>query len=621
MRRRLRQGHDHLRESWFALLVAALVIASAAATLAGFPLWPLFAAAALPWGVAVSSRVGAFAAVMGSLLATMWLIVGVLMVTPLLPATMHVSVTIAWTLFGLAGAAVMLGRNVAPARPRPVTLVTWLPAALGGAFWIALTLVSAQLPGASRLSLVVHGDSANNVLFARQVLYHSGIAVGPEENPVPMPSALLALAMAPGRDAVAPADLLRHDLTAFTGVWAMVIAGVCLLTGVVAAAVTERAGAGLVMVGAVGAVASFVPLTWFVTGYPLEFGFFNAHIALVVVLASFAAYLVEEKSPAHALALLCVTATLLLTVWSPFVLLPASLAVVLVLRHRRSLLRVRRLSLFLVLASGMQLIVYGLAVVLPSFIALSDFLSAFGGAHSVPRWVFFAILVATLVLALLAFRTPRHPIVYGLLALATGSILGLAVLLFMSRHQPTPWTYYPLKYFWLITVVLLLLSLGVVAGAIVHRVPRGPLRAAALAVAAASLVFFLYWIPRPITGGAEAGPVLSTLRGEFLGHGDDVVNTITSLSDPEQPHLLWRSGELHEVTVNFWIMQMWADSLTEHPELRVAAYGGYDTGKAEDLCTIVDLMGGGTIVHTSDESLEAEVDATCPQLGVAVTPY
>jgi hypothetical protein len=602
----------------FPVIFAALVIATAIGTMLGMPLWPLFAAAALPWTVASASRIGGFASVMGAVLVSLWLIVMVLMVTPFVPLPMHTTVTVLWTMIGLGGVVMTIGRDI-HARPRATTIATWGPASLGGLFWIVLTAISAQVPGASRLALVVHGDSANNVLFARQVLYNDGIAVGPQENPVPLPSALLALAMAPGREGLEPSELLRNDLTAFAGVWAMVIAGVCLLSGVVAAAIVARADAGNVTVGAVGAVVSFVPLTWLVTGYPLEFGFFNAHIALLIVLAAFAGYLVEERSPAHSLALLCLTATLLLTVWSPFVLLPAALALVVLLRHRRTLPAVRGWSGILLLAFFVQLVLYGLLVVLPSFLALSGFLSAPGGAHSVPRWILGAIIIATLVLALVAFRSPRHPIIFGLLATSAGGLVGLLALLFLSRNAPTPWTYYPLKYMWLITVVMLILSLGVVAAAIVHRIGNRWIRVVALLAAAGLLVAFLDFVPRATTRENQSGPVIKLLRGEFLGHGDDVVDEITALADPEQSHLLWRSGIAHEDTINFWVMQMWADSLVEHDELRIAAYGPNNPADVSRLCGIIGLMGGGTIVHSADAGLAGELEATCPEAQATVT--
>ncbi|QEE60852.1 hypothetical protein FVA74_04110 [Salinibacterium sp. dk2585] len=614
---RLRSGRS-VWPSVIPALFALLVLAAAAATLFGLPLWPLLAAAAVPWTVAASARMGSFAAIMGAVVATLWLVVAVLMLSPLTPVPMHTAVTAVWTLVGLAGAAMHLGRDVAVARPRRTTVVTWAPAALGGAFWIALSLVSAQLPGASRLALVVHGDSANNVLFARRVLSDNGIAAGPEENPVPLPAALLALALAPGRSAIEPGELLRHDLTAFTGVWAMVIAGVCLLAGVLAAAITSRAGGGDLTVAAVGAVVSFVPLSWIVTGYPLEFGFFNAHIALLVVLAAFAGYLVEERSPAHSLALLCLTATLLLTVWSPFVLLPAALALVVFLRHRRTLPSVRGWSAVFLLGSFAQLMLYGLLVVLPSFLALSGFLSAPGGAHSVPRWILGAVIICTIVLAIAAFRSPRHPVVFGVVAVSGGGLLGLALLLFISRNEPTPWTYYPLKYMWLITVVMLLLSLGVVAAAIVHRIGRRPFRIVALLAAATLLFAFVDWVPKPTTREPQAGPVVKLLRGEFLGHGDEVVDEITRLADPGQSHVLWRSGSAHEGTINFWLMQMWADSLEGDNELRNAAYGLYDINQVADLCRIIDLMDGGTIVHSADAGLGAELAGACPEVGAVV---
>src|SRR5690606_27798038 len=72
---------------------------------------------------------------------------------------------------------------------------------------------------------------------------------------------------------------------------------------------------------------SLLPLGWFWTGYPIKFGFINAHVAYVVVLATVAAYLGLVRKPWLGLALQLLAAVLLILTWSPLAVFPAVLGV------------------------------------------------------------------------------------------------------------------------------------------------------------------------------------------------------------------------------------------------------------------------------------------------------
>jgi len=478
--------------------------------------------------------------------------------------------------------------------------------------------VSSVIPNAARVAWVMLGDSANNIIFAREIIYRGGVGIGAGENPVPLPSALMAIVMAAGRGDIAPQDFLRHDIGAFAQVWMLLIALTCFFAGGVVAAIVRSRGARPLLIAVAAGAGSLLPLSWFFTGYPIEFGFYNTHVALPIVFAGFLVYLASDRHPAVALGVLGLSATLLLAVWSPLVLMPAMLGVVVLIRHWRAVLATRGAGLVVLLVGVVQLLAYGLLVVLPSLLRNSGFLSAPGGAYGFPKWLMAGLAVFAVLGALLAFRSLRSRVVLGVVAIVVASGLGLGALLFVTRAEANPWSYYPLKFLWLASTVLVVLVFGLAIAVAQSLFRHQFLRIASVAVVAAVTLGFFTWVPSSAAGYAWKDPIPRILSGEVLGVGDRGAEEIFALADPEQSHFFWHSDDPLEGVKNFWVLQMWSDSMTENLDLKYAAYGLYDPSNIHELCRIVGLMGGGTIVHTGLPQLSSEVDAACPEQQIHV---
>ncbi|WP_141880718.1 hypothetical protein [Homoserinimonas aerilata] len=602
-------------------LVAALALAIAAAAIwavFGGPIGILLLIAPVPWMFAIGARRGVALAISAPLLLSWWLLAAVLAATAATGVPMLAAVITLWAIIGLGGAAACVSRVDVVRLPSAASLVAWLPSLLGAVIWLGTVVASHVVPGASRIGWVMGGDSANNILFAREVVYRGGIVFGPEENPVPLTSVLMGVSIASGRDGVAPQQLLEHDLSAFAGLWALLVALICVLAGTVAASIVRSLTLRPLTIGIVAAGASCLPLTWFVSGYPIEFGFFNTMVALVVVLAAFLCFLSYRTGPALVLAVQAFAATLLLAVWSPLVLLPAALGLVVVAFSWRGLLSVRRLGLWVLLFAFAQMLAFGIAVVLPSVLALGDFLTAQGGAHGFRKVMLPFFGLAAAVLAIIALRGHRSSALAGTLAFVAASGAGLGILLFISRNEPSPWTYYPLKFAWLASVVLIVILAGLLP-ALVVRVLRSH-TAQNLGVAAAMVVTVCAVIVMPAVafGLDTRAPAARIIDGDYLGEGDVVAEQVVALADPEQSHILWDSGEHYEPAVNFWLMTMWADSMNENFDLRSAAYGLEGTEDLAVLCRNIELMGGGTIVHSRVPGLQQQLDEACPGTGAEV---
>ena len=602
------------------LFYSAGLVVGIGLVLLGVSAIPLCFVAVLPWAVFLAARLGASLAITGSLFGALLLIMALQFATtptglPLLP-------TLTVVLAGLGGAGIAaLVRQPSPGRiTRASATWAWLAGLPGAVVW-GLTLVLANVvPGAARFSWVLMGDTANTTLIARDVLLRNGLGVGGGANPVPLTSAMLAVEMAPGRASTPDSLLARHDILAIVGLAALSIAVLCVFAGAVVALMVRSAGARQAVTIAAGSAASLLPLSWFFSGYPLEFGFLSAQPSMVVVLGAVAAHFAVRRSPVASFVVQCLAATLALAAWSPLVLVPLALATVTAIRFRSRLWRATGASRVLLWLSIAQLAAFGFGVSLPAVIDAPTSLIAPGGVFSFRHWLLPALAIAAIALALLAFRRPLDDMVVAVAATALAAGVGLAFLLFIGRNLENPWSYYPLKFSWLMATTLVVLIAGAGAAACARYVHRTWLLAVSLLLVAATTIGFLEWTPRsgaPYSGNTAVGHVI---EGDLPGDGDHAAEAIFEDARPDEGHILWQSGDPLEGTINFWVWQLWANSMTDDFPLRTAAYGLYDHDSVGDLCDILDYMRAPAVtIETQSTTLAADLDATCPTEASTVT--
>jgi hypothetical protein len=589
--------------------LATVIAVATAMSLFGFPLWLQIIVCSIPWAIVLANRVGNAIAAPALVLIALLLILLTLMLTGTLHLNIVVSLSLMFAVAGLGGVALLL-QTPALRLALPVDfLVRWLSPCVGAIVWFAAIGLAQFVPGASKLSWVASGDSANNILFAREIIDRGGIAIGSMENPVPLPAALLAVAMSASRGGLAASRLLEHDISAFAQVWALMIALTCILMGgAISAALPEARR--LVIIG-VSAASSFIPLTWYVSGYPIEYGFFNIHLALPVVLSCWIIFLGGNKHPIAALCLMFLAATILLSVWGPLVLFPSALAVAIFIRSLRAITTARGIALFALIVSALQAVLYGAFVTLPSLLSLAAFLGASGGAYPFSRWILPALLVVALGSALLLRRKSGKPILSGAIAIIAATCLGLAVLLFAARNTPNPFTsYYPLKFIWLAGIVLMVVVGGYAASIAVLFFTLRALQSSALVVVAIGTLVFVLLAPTNRTSYPTRAPIPKILSGGFLEKGDRTMGHIFRLSNPAHPGVLWHSATPYEGTIDFWLLQIKANSMTKNQALRELAYQ-LNFEKITDLCSIVTKYEMPVTVYTDDAGLATELDRAC----------
>jgi hypothetical protein len=542
-----------------------------------------------------------------------------LAVTPLLGINVGLAVIAVLIVATASGVAALVRRPRSMRRPSAAALALWVPAMLGAVVWIASRLIAQFVPGAARLSWSMEGDTTNNLLFARRIVADHGILLGGAENPVPLPVGVLALPLSLER-LVTPADqLLRTDIAVFGWVWTLVIAVGCVAMGAAVASCAPPSRPRIVAIAS--AAGSLLPLTWLISGLPIDFGFFNVPFAIPILMACWLLFLGAERSPLASLVSLLAAATLLLLIWTPGLLIPVFLGIVIAVSDRRRLLRLRAHAYAVPLGLVAMFVIVLLTLTLPAFAAQSTSFDA-GGMGYPSTWLLVAPIAAggVLIVALLRTRTSL-PVFTGFVAVVLGCYAGVGLLLFISRDHFDPWTsYYPVKFAWLSTVVLLPIVLSLAISLL--STLRSPAVAASTVVVASTLTLALAGfapVPTPI-GYETRQPIDRMLGGHVWNTGDKAVETILEMSQRDELALLWRSKSPDEAMINYWVIDAFGGHLEGDETLRRFSFSDYSAFRqfnahrpdsTNDLCDILRDPSATLTVYTDDKDLEASLPDWC----------
>lgn len=594
------------------------------------PLLLVFAVSCLAiWVAIVGSRWGRLLAVPAVGTGMLVLLFVVLGVTPFLGANIGL-VALALCVAATAIGIVLLVRNPRIRhRPSGDTVATWLFASLGAVVWLASRAISQFLPGAAFLSWSMEGDTTNNLYFARRIIADHGILLGGAENPVPLPVGILALPMSLERLVVPSEDLLRSDITVFGWVWVLVIAAGCVTMGAVVSACVPDGRPRLRAVAS--ATGSLLPLTWLVSGLPIDFGFFNVPFAIPLAMASWLAYLGARRSPAVAITTLIGATMLLLLTWSPVLLVPVALGFVVAVRERRALLAVRGWALALPIALVAVVALLVIALSIPTYFAQTESFDAAGLEYPSTWFLGGAIAFAGLLLAAaLRTRSPL-PVFSGFLAVFAAAYVACAGLLLVSQEIFDPWrAYYPIKFAWLATVVVLPIALSIGLG-LLARIRRPLLSLAATATGGALVVGLAAFAPLTKPPGYDAQqPLARMLGGHVWNTGDEAAETILELSNSHEVPILWETSSPDEALINYWLMDAAGGALGGDKTLRVfsfkdyaafrfsfkdyAAFRQFNGHRADSqnaLCAVLRDPDFSPVIYTDNPELEASLPEWC----------
>jgi len=591
------------------------------------PLLPFIGLAicGLPWLLIVSKRFGALLGALTVLAATPTLVLLAFFGSPLIKGDPVVVSMVAAALGGVVGLVLVLRDPSTLRAPSRATLARWLPASIGGLIWLATIALTRVVPGASVLSWAMNGDSSNNIHLARALFAYQGITPA-SGNSVPLANVLLAVGAWPGRAQTSASGLLEHDIVALGAVWSLAIAATGLLLALVVSSLLEGKRPVVVGIGA-GAGSLFV-LTFFVTGLPLDSGYLNVHIALPFALATWLVYLTSRRAPLISTVLLFGFGFLLLTVWTPLIVIPASLIVVLGFRNW-SRMRVAKARTAIIVGAGAVLaLAYLLLVSLPSLQGSGEALSTGGHGFPFTGWILLGALAVAAVCGVL-LRPLEVPALEGLIIIGVAAIAGYGFLLYATFTLADPWLgYYPTKYMWMMTVLFGAIAISLVLRLLLERVQGDRARIGAVAVAGAAALLLATLGPPPTRDHfVVEQPVPRILAGHTWNTGESAVKIILAANRDAGAVVLWTSGNPDEAFINFWVLDYRGAALGESHTARVFTvlayrdlrdHGSFTPGDTQQLCDLVPELTAPVAVYTEDSALAAKLSALCPAANVTV---
>lgn len=591
------------------ILLAFLALAAGIVSIAGGPVVPLWAVAIAAGFLTFAPHVGTASALAYSVLGFFAGELGLLMLGPALSLELPTVDLAAWLALSLMAAGFAIARPREARRLTPRRL--WLGLAAGTGSLVLLTAFSivGVLPG-SGLAWGMSGDIPNVVVIARGMVTDGGISLSAGSQSTPLPFAMIAANMAGGRPALTGGLLLEHDVARLQQVWLFAIALGCVVSGAIAARFVD--GMRLRFAMPVIAAVSSLSLTWYVIGVQFQHGFVSTAVALVLLLAAWLAYLGGDERPGSALVALFLAAIAILATWSPLVVCVVALGVALVVLRAAKLRRVKVGWLLLGALAPLAFVAYSLLVVLPLFASQSGFLGFDGGFPQIgPASVVVITAVASLAASVAARFAGMRFAATGALAVALSLGAGLVYLLLQRTDAATSWGYYPAKFAWMISILLLVVAAGFAVALLAAHPPRT--RWDALIVAAGVLLFgAMLWAPGDALRPSAQLPLIGVLQGPAPGTTNAAELVFEFAGDDDARHVMWRSAA-GDVAVNYWLLQVDAQHGMDDP-VRHYAYLT-TTFTIDQMCLVIQLLGSNVIVHTADPQASADLASACPNDG------
>lgn len=525
----------------------------------------------------------------------------ILSVTPLLGLTMVPLQTALWAGVAMVAAlATAVSPNVGLRATRQDFLLAL--AATTGSIVFLISMIATQLvPGALRLIWAMNGDTVNAMGFARQMLVDGGIDPVSTPQVTPLPFAMAASNMESGRAALAESALLEHDVARTAQVWIFVIALTCLLVGITVAHAVK--GVRLACSVPVVALSSMSLLVWYVIGVQFRFGFMNTAFALALLCAG---WLIFSAGTGHTLATLAgilTTGLGILAVWSPLVICIAGLGIVVLASEFVSLRRARPQHLIVLAIAAVVFAGYAITVTVPSFLAQSSALGSDGGFPPIGPASIIVITALTFLCAAIALQSSSTRLGAGTLAVVAGFAIGLGYLLLQRQGAAFGWGYYPAKFAWT-TSILLVVILATLAAKMVLTGTRSRSSRALLTVAAAASVASLLW--GPVLPGEQL-PLPGMIAGNAFDQTEARAEVVFELAGRANGQdVLWRTTG-GDQWANAWLLQI--DRPADDP---VKLFTTVPTLSPAQMCDVVTLLGDDVIIHTSDPAANSDLRAACP---------
>lgn len=605
------------RLAWGVGGLCAIVLVVVAYASANLHVWVTVCLLAIPSLIWLANRAG-------------WLVAGILtllsiggitslgaLVAPGLPGSIGDI-----TIFAAAVCAVVaVVALVREARVQRIS-VGGISALAASCFGALVWTVSVLTAGGGAIVWSMATDSPSYINFARQMLNSGGQLLVDAPSPVPLPVIILAQSMEPARRGLPTTMYGASDMSSYALTWGVIIGLSCVLVGLTSSALVPRRF-GIVRI-VLSAVGSLIPLSAYVSGFAMTYGFYNASLTLVLLVLAWYFFIRTESKPILAIVGLGIAATLVAITWTPvsfpvFALIGAAIIrdfKILQLSNR--LQRIGTASLYLVLVFIIS------ATILPFFEKNPSVFGASGLIGEVART---PIIVTAILVTFLAVIRWRATYGFGTIVFVGALFTALKIGLLQLQSSDDPWSYYPVKMIWIIGIICIVLFFTLL-GEHIGRFHRPAIRITAV-VTSVLLLFGALNVAKLYTNETTGHLSLDrksglayVTSGEAIYTGDSFYKAVEKYTSYNGPRILWNYklniGNYHDIGwfVDRWLLLLNASLGKTRAEIDTISSPAnrLDMTDIDLLCTLVKTMGPSAGVITNDETLPTQVQEKCPEV-------
>jgi hypothetical protein len=467
------------------------------------------------------------------------------------------------------------------------------------------------LRGYFGLSWAMQNDSAWNIVVARMMFSDAGVSANREANPSPLMPGLLSFSFAGNRSAIPENLLLEHDVVSAASLWISLILFAGVAGGLLANVICRHAPS---LIRLIAIVASTVaPSLWFCFGYSIEFGFYNASLAILILLCILLAWLSPPKNN-YSLGWIMAVATIVsLAAWAPIAIFPMGFLLVQIFPKTPQIGGARTWKHLFVRASPLLLIAcYFALVTLRDLLGEKNGLSADGGIFQLSPVQAAIFILVPLSIICVAGLTISDKLFSTAVIVASSFATGLAFLLWQRRTQSNLWGYYPVKFTWLVGCVIVFVAipaaLAIAAGTGTKNRNRMTL---GLLLLATVFTVCLQLGPRVEPRLQALFPTVSIARGTSYSVLDNAARALFLLPNNSKPVLVHDLlSKPEDDFINFWTIQTQSDR-SDSPIRWFAYY--QDSTDVNQVCVAAKAWGPGTqIISRNNQANSGNVlGVTC----------
>lgn len=474
-----------------------------------------------------------------------------------------------------------------------------------------VTFVVARASADADFEWAMRNDAVWNLATTRFMIVDGGIENSQHPNSSPLTAALMAAVAAVGRAGLPATEMLRHDVTRVVEFWLLAGLGSAFLAGLLGFAVTAGSRPWRRWIAAI--VAGVLPVTWFVFGFAADYGFYNATIVVVLLIASWLLWLEASKRPVIASGFLGLAAVGMLATWAPLALVSLGLSVAALLpRVRRLVISTgapRWKQLGLVLVPLIPVPIYAVAVTLPDLRRDGAALAVEGAFMPfTPLHILTIAVVAFAVVLLASTLFQDNHLLLGFSTVIIAGAVALGYLVYQRRATASLWGYYPAKFAWFLAILLLVILCAVLLR-VGTSAQASKIGALLLVVVSGAMPFTLMsHLPPPGGWRTAITPISIALQ-----NGGAVPNTSAKalfdvVEDGTPSIALSYGSESLDRFLNSWLLQL--ESPNSEDPIRLYSYILNPTDDVQ-ACEALRAWDRPVRVVTSDDDLESRLRASC----------